>query len=80
MSAKGILRLTRTDGLLHAETSALIAIALSLVVTWWIAGLATFAIGIIKELWDKEHGGVASWHDIGCDAAGTLLGLFLAWI
>lgn len=74
------LRLTRTDGLLHLETSALIAIALSLFLAWWIAGLITLAIGIGKELYDKEHGGVASWHDIGCDIGGIALGLLLAWI
>jgi len=70
----------KTDGLLHLETSALITIALSLFLPWWVAAVIAFLIGVVKELYDKEHGGVASWHDIGCDAAGVLIGLFLAWI
>lgn len=72
--------MTRTDGLLHLETSALIAVTLGKFIPLWIAALVTLIIGIGKELWDKEHGGVASWHDIGCDIAGIVLGIFLAWI
>jgi len=70
----------KTDGLLHLETSALIAIAISLIFPWAIAGGITLLIGIGKELWDKEHGRVASWHDIVCDIGGIAIGLFLAWI
>ena len=70
----------KTDGLLHLETSALITVAVATFAPLWAAGLSALAIGVIKELYDKEHGGVASWHDIGCDIGGILIGLFLAWI
>ena len=70
----------RTDGLLHIETSALITVVLATFAPWWVAAIVALIIGILKELYDREHGGVASWHDVGCDAAGVLIGLFISFL
>ena len=74
----GLRSWIKTDGLLHLETSALITVAVATFAPWWVAALVAFIIGIVKELYDREHGGVASWHDVACDAAGVLIGLFLS--
>jgi len=76
----GLLGLTRTDGLLHIETSAIICTVLTAVLPWWGASAITLAIGVGKELWDKYHDGAATWHDIICDVIGILLGLALTLI
>ena len=70
----------RTDGLLHLETSAILCVVFTAFLPWWGASAATLAIGVGKELWDKEHGGVATWHDVICDIIGILLGLALTLI
>lgn len=69
----------RRDGFLHAETCALIAIAVSLFLPWWAGGVAALLAGIAKELWDLKHG-VASWHDIICDLAGIAVGVAVSVI
>lgn len=60
----------RRDGLLHIESCALIVIVLGACLPLWAACLASFGAGIVKELYDREHGGVASWHDLICDLIG----------
>lgn len=70
----------RRDGLLHLETCALIVIVAGLLVPWWAAGLIALCAGIGKEFWDKEHGGVANWHDVICDAIGIALGVGLLFL
>lgn len=71
----------RRDGLLHITVSALLVIAISVLLPVWLSVLITLVIGIGKELWDKEHDGVCSWHDVICDlmglAIGTLITLFI---
>lgn len=70
----------KRDSLLHAETCALIVLVLSAFLPLWLSAILAFIIGIVKELWDKEHGGVASWRDVGWDAVGTAVGTFIAII
>ena len=69
--------LMRRDGLLHMETCALIVIVVGLAVPWWAAGLVGLAAGIGKELWDKRHNGVPSWHDVICDLSGIAVGILV---
>lgn len=69
----------KRDGLLHIETSALIAIIVCLFLPWWASGLIALAAGIGKELWDIKHG-VASWHDIICDLIGIGIGIAISLI
>lgn len=76
----GNLRLTRTDGLLHLETSAILCVVFASFLPWWGAAIATLAIGFGKELYDKERGGVASWHDIIFDVIGIALGVGLNFL
>lgn len=68
----------RTDGLLHIETSAIIAVA-GLGLFGWLAGiLITVVIGVAKEIYDRVSGkGTAEWHDVICDAIGLAVGLVL---
>ena len=67
----------RRDGLLHLETCALIAVVSGLVLPWWAAGPLALLAGIGKEIWDKYHGGVASWHDVICDLIGVAVGTII---
>lgn len=70
----------RRDHLLHAETCALIVVTASLLIPlWWAAAVALVA-SVSKELWDKNHGGCASWADIGADIIGIAGGSLLAWL
>lgn len=70
----------RSDGLLHIESCALLIIAFAAFIPLvWAAG-ATVVVGICKELWDRKHGGVASWHDVICDLCGVALGVLLVLI
>lgn len=70
----------RRDGLLHIETSALLTIALALLLPLWIAVVISAIFGIGKELWDKYHDGVPSWHDVFCDIAGIVIGVIISII
>jgi hypothetical protein len=73
----GLWTWIRRDGLLHMESCALIAIAVGLVLPWWIAGLVALAAGLGKEVWDLEHEGVANWHDVVCDFIGAIVGIVI---
>lgn len=68
------------DGLLHMETCALIVIVSGLFIPWWWAGVIGIFAGIGKELWDKHHDGVASWHDVFCDLCGVVAGAIITII
>jgi hypothetical protein len=70
----------RRDSLLHAETCALIAVVAGLFLPWWGAGLVALTAGIGKEIWDRYHGGVPSWADLGWDAVGAAIGALIALI
>ena len=64
------------DKLKHIVVSAIIAVALNLLLPWWVAGLVTLAIGVGKEVYDKVSGkGCAEWKDIVCDIVGILIGI-----
>ena len=68
----------RQDGLLNIETSALLVVDINILLKLWLALVAALAVGIAKELWDRKHGGVASWHDVICDVIGLTLGSLIA--
>jgi hypothetical protein len=70
------------NDLLHVESCALIALLLLTCLPWWAACAITLAVGIGKELYDKEHGGVCTWSDIVFDIVGIMLGMgvYLIWI
>lgn len=67
---------TQVDKLKHIVVSAIIAVALNLLLPWWGAGLITLAIGIGKEVYDKVSGkGCAEWGDLAADVVGILIGV-----
>lgn len=69
------MRLTE-DKLKHVVVSAIIAVALNLVLPWWVAGLITLAIGVGKEIYDKRSKqGCAEWEDLVADVVGILIGV-----
>ena len=68
----------KQDKLMHFTVSALLAVVFGLFLPWWAAGLIALGIGVGKELWDKRHNGVPSWHDVICDCIGILLGMAIA--
>ncbi len=70
----------RRDSLLHAESCALMAVVAGLLLPWWGAGLVALAAGAGKEIWDRYHGGVPSWADLGWDAAGAAIGALITLI
>ena len=76
---KKIWKWIRTDGLLHIETCALIAVACGALLPWWAAGLISAAAGVGKELWDTKHG-VFDTHDLICDGIGILIGIAIILI
>jgi Na+-translocating ferredoxin:NAD+ oxidoreductase RnfD subunit len=60
----------------HIVVSAIIAVALNLILPWWVAGLVTLAIGVGKEVYDKVSGkGCAEWKDLLADCIGILIGV-----
>ncbi len=67
----------RQDGLLHILVSALLVIAISILLPLWLSLVISFIFGIGKELWDKYHGGVPSWHDVICDVVGLAVGAII---
>jgi Predicted periplasmic lipoprotein (DUF2279). len=67
----------RQDGLLHILVSALLVIAISVLLPLWLSLVISFIFGIGKELWDKYHGGVPSWHDVICDVVGLAVGAII---
>lgn len=70
----------RRDGLLHIESCALLVIVLSLGLPVWAAALIGLAVGVGKEVWDRFHGGVPSWHDVFCDIIGVAVGSLVGWV
>lgn len=74
------LMTAKRDKILHAETAALIVIVVSLFLPWWAGAGVAVAASFGKELWDKYHGGVPSWADIGADLIGVACGSLIAWL
>ena len=70
----------KSDKILHAETAALIVIIVSLLCPWFVGAAVAVSASIGKEIWDKYHGGVPSWADLGADLFGVGLGSLLAWL
>ena len=70
----------KSDGLLHIETCALIAVVVSILFPWWVGGLVAVAAGLGKEIWDMKHDGVATWHDFFCDLIGAAIGMVVSLI
>ena len=77
---KKLIQWIRRDGLLHITVSMLLVIAMSVLLPVWLSVLIAFAIGIGKELWDKNHGGACTWHDIICDCIGLAIGTLITLI
>jgi Na+-translocating ferredoxin:NAD+ oxidoreductase RnfD subunit len=60
----------------HIVVSAIICVALNLLLPWWVAALITLAIGIGKEVYDKvSKKGCAEWKDLLADLVGILIGV-----
>ena len=76
----------RTDKLLHAETSALLVVVISELLSLLmkdslalvLASFATLVIGFGKELYDwASHKGVADRKDFRADVVGTAIGIII---
>ena len=68
--------LFREDKLKHIVVSAIIMVALSLVLPKWVAAIITLTIGIGKEVYDKvSKKGWAEWKDLVADCIGVLIGV-----
>ena len=64
------------DKLLHIVVSAVIMVVLGILLSTWVAALATLFVGIGKEVYDKVSGkGCFEWADIICDCIGILIGV-----
>lgn len=64
------------DKLKHIVVSAIIMVALSLVLPKWVAAMITLSIGIGKEVYDKmSKKGWAEWKDLVADCIGILIGV-----
>lgn len=63
------------DGCKHIIISAILTAVLSLFVSWAIACVVVFAIGVLKEVYDRITGkGYAEAKDIVCDIIGIIIG------
>lgn len=68
--------LFREDKLKHIVVSAIIMVALSIVLPKLVAAAITFSIGICKEVYDKvSKKGSAEWKDILADSVGIIIGI-----
>lgn len=64
------------DKLKHIVVSAIIAVALNLILPWWVTGILTLCVGIGKEVYDKVSGkGHPEWEDLLADIVGILIGI-----
>ena len=64
------------DKLRHIVVSAIIAVALNLILPWRVAGILTLCIGVGKEVYDKVSGkGHPEWKDLLADLVGILIGV-----
>ena len=47
----------------------------------WIPAILVLLVGLAKEIYDQATDkGVAEYHDIICDTAGIIVGLFIVWL
>lgn len=65
------------DGALHILCSLVILLVLSVFFPLWIAIVATFLVGIGKEVYDKLSYGLFSWKDILFDSIGIVLAILI---
>lgn len=63
------------DGILHITFSFAIVFVLHLFLPGWISVLLTFAVGILKEVYDEflKEGGFFDVKDLLCDSIGIAL-------
>ena len=62
---------------LHIGYAALIFLSLEAVMPWWLAAIITVVLFVLKEIYDRYHGGSAEWHDIICDCVGLAYGIII---
>lgn len=71
-----LMSLFHEDKLKHIVVSAIIMVALSLVLPKWVAAIITLTIGIGKEVYDKvSKKGWAEWKDLVADLIGIVIGI-----
>lgn len=64
------------DKLKHIVVSAIICVALNLILPWWVAAILTLCVGIGKEVYDKVTGkGHPEWKDLVADIVGIIIGV-----
>lgn len=75
---KRIWKWVRIDGLLHFLASAVTLLTIVSAVQLFFAILLTIAVGVAKEIYDEKTGnGTPEAHDLICDFAGMLYGIFI---
>jgi len=66
-----------SDKLLHFLVSFYIAMTFSAILPLLIAVGITVLIGLLKELWDKKHGGECSLYDFVADIIGVAMAILI---
>lgn len=61
----------------HVVVSAIIMVAFNLFLPWWVAALATLAIGVGKEVYDYYGKGKAECGDLLADVVGIVIGALI---
>lgn len=75
---KKVIKWLRVDGILHISVSANICTFFCACSPVWTACILTMVVGFCKEIYDRiSRKGTAEWHDIICDAIGTIIGVLL---
>lgn len=70
-----LFNLIGSDGMKHIILSAILTVVGKLLLPLWVVCPLVFAIGIVKEIYDKVSGkGCAEWKDIICDIIGIIIG------
>lgn len=62
------------DGMKHFIVSSTLTALLSLILPWWVAGLAVFVVGIAKEVLEARTAPF-EWHDMVCNLIGIIIGI-----
>lgn len=70
-----IFNITGNDGMKHIILSAILTVVGKLLLPLWVVCPLVFAIGIVKEIYDKVSGkGCAENKDMVCDIIGIIIG------
>jgi len=70
-------RMQQEDKAQHIICAFIVVVMLQPLMSVLWAGLAVFAMGLVKEAWDGSMGTGFCWYDIAANTIGVLLALML---